>query len=30
MLDMAEWVKSFTPEVPVQLVRGGEPFWAPA
>jgi putative NIF3 family GTP cyclohydrolase 1 type 2 len=29
MLEMAEWVKSFTPEVPVQLVRGGEPFWAP-
>jgi putative NIF3 family GTP cyclohydrolase 1 type 2 len=29
MLEMAEWVKSFTPEVPVQLIRGGEPFWAP-
>jgi putative NIF3 family GTP cyclohydrolase 1 type 2 len=29
MLEMAEWVKSFTPEVPVQLIRAGEPFWAP-
>ena len=29
MFEMAEWVKSFTPEVPVQLVRGGEPFWVP-
>ena len=29
MLEMAQWVKSFTPEVPVELVRTGEPFWAP-
>ena len=29
MLEMAQWVKSFTPEVPVQLVRTGEPFWVP-
>ena len=29
MLEMAQWVKSFTPEVPVQLIRGGEPFWTP-
>jgi putative NIF3 family GTP cyclohydrolase 1 type 2 len=29
MLEMAQWVKSFVPEVPVQLIRGGEPFWAP-
>jgi len=29
MLEMAQWVKSFTPEVPVELVRAGEPFWAP-
>jgi putative NIF3 family GTP cyclohydrolase 1 type 2 len=29
MLEMAQWVKSFTPEVPVQLIRSGEPFWAP-
>lgn len=29
MLEMAQWIKSITPEVPVQLVRTGEPFWAP-
>jgi putative NIF3 family GTP cyclohydrolase 1 type 2 len=29
MLEMAQWIKSFTPEVPVQLIRGGEPFWTP-
>jgi putative NIF3 family GTP cyclohydrolase 1 type 2 len=29
MLEMAQWVKSFTPEVPVQLVPAGEPFWVP-
>jgi putative NIF3 family GTP cyclohydrolase 1 type 2 len=29
MLEMAQWIKSFTPEVPVELIRGGEPFWAP-
>jgi putative NIF3 family GTP cyclohydrolase 1 type 2 len=29
MLEMAQWIKSFVPEVPVQLVRAGEPFWAP-
>ena len=29
MLEMAAWVKTFTPEVPVQLIRGGEPFWVP-
>lgn len=29
MLEMAEWVKSFTPEIPVQLVKAGEPFWVP-
>ena len=27
MLEMAEWIKDFVPEVPVQLVRAGEPFW---
>jgi putative NIF3 family GTP cyclohydrolase 1 type 2 len=30
MSEMAQWIKSFTPEVPVQLVKAGEPFWAPA
>jgi putative NIF3 family GTP cyclohydrolase 1 type 2 len=29
MLEMAEWIKSFVPEIPVQLVKAGEPFWAP-
>lgn len=29
MQEMAGWIKSFTPEVPVQLVRSGEPFWSP-
>jgi putative NIF3 family GTP cyclohydrolase 1 type 2 len=29
MLEMAQWIKSFTPEVPVQLVRTNEPFWVP-
>jgi hypothetical protein len=27
MLEMPQWVKGFVPEVPVQLVRAGEPFW---
>jgi putative NIF3 family GTP cyclohydrolase 1 type 2 len=27
MLEMAQWMKSFVPEVPVQLVKAGEPFW---
>jgi putative NIF3 family GTP cyclohydrolase 1 type 2 len=30
MLEMAEWIKKFTPEVPVQLVRSNEPFWVPS
>jgi putative NIF3 family GTP cyclohydrolase 1 type 2 len=29
MLEMAQWVKSFMPEVPVQLIKGGEPYWSP-
>lgn len=29
MLEMADWIRGFVPEVPVQLVRAGEPFWAP-
>jgi putative NIF3 family GTP cyclohydrolase 1 type 2 len=29
MLEMADWIKSFVPEVPVRLVKAGEPFWAP-
>ncbi len=29
MLEMAEWIKGFVPEVPVQLVKSDVPFWAP-
>ena len=29
MLEMAEWLKGFISEVPVQLIRSNEPFWAP-
>jgi len=29
MQEMTEWIKGFVPEVPVQLVKAGEPFWAP-
>lgn len=29
MLEMADWIRSFVPEVPVRLVQAGEPFWAP-
>ncbi|MSO57385.1 MAG: hypothetical protein EXQ55_10785 [Acidobacteria bacterium] len=29
MLDMAEWIRKFVPEVPVQLVKAEEPFWVP-
>ena len=27
MLEMAQWIKAFVPEVPVELVKAGEPFW---
>lgn len=29
MLEMAQWIKGFVPEVPVELVKAGEPFWVP-
>lgn len=29
MLEMAQWINGFVPEVPVQLVKAGEPYWAP-
>ena len=29
MQEMAEWIGTFITEVPVRLVRGGEPFWVP-
>jgi putative NIF3 family GTP cyclohydrolase 1 type 2 len=27
MLEMAQWIKGIVPEVPVQLVKAGEPYW---
>jgi putative NIF3 family GTP cyclohydrolase 1 type 2 len=30
MEDFAIWMRAFVTEVPVQFVRAGEPFWAPA
>jgi putative NIF3 family GTP cyclohydrolase 1 type 2 len=29
MLEMGRWLKGFLPEIPVELVRAEEPFWAP-
>jgi putative NIF3 family GTP cyclohydrolase 1 type 2 len=29
MLEMADWIRGFVPEVPVQLVKANEPFWVP-
>lgn len=29
MLEKAQWMRGFIPEVPIELVRAGEPFWAP-
>ncbi len=29
MLEMSQWIKGLVPEVPVQLVKAGEPFWVP-
>jgi putative NIF3 family GTP cyclohydrolase 1 type 2 len=29
MLELAQWIKTVVPEVPVQLIKSGEPFWAP-
>jgi putative NIF3 family GTP cyclohydrolase 1 type 2 len=30
MLEMAQWLAKVVPEVPVQWVKAGEPFWSPA
>jgi putative NIF3 family GTP cyclohydrolase 1 type 2 len=30
MLEMADWIRAFVPEVPVRLIKAGEPFWTPA
>ncbi len=29
MLEMAQWIRGFVTEIPVQLVKAGEPFWVP-
>lgn len=29
MLEMGRWLKSFLPEIPVELIRANEPFWSP-
>jgi putative NIF3 family GTP cyclohydrolase 1 type 2 len=29
MEDLAQWIRGFVTEVPVQLIRAGEPFWIP-
>lgn len=29
MLEMTQWITRLVPEVPVRLVKAGEPFWAP-
>ena len=29
MLEMAQWIGTFVTEVPVRLIKAGEPFWAP-
>lgn len=29
MLEMTQWITGLVPEVPVRLVKAGEPFWAP-
>ncbi len=29
MLEMAEWIQEFIPEIPVRLIRAGEPYWVP-
>jgi putative NIF3 family GTP cyclohydrolase 1 type 2 len=29
MLEMAQWLKGVVPELPVQLIPAGEPFWSP-
>lgn len=29
MQEMAEWIRTFVSEVPVQLIKAGDPFWSP-
>jgi putative NIF3 family GTP cyclohydrolase 1 type 2 len=30
MQEMAEWIRTFVTEVPVELIKAGDPFWSPA
>ena len=30
MFEVAEWIKGFVSEVPVEFIPSDEPFWAPA
>jgi hypothetical protein len=29
MKECARWLKTFVPEVPIEFVPSGEPFWTP-
>ncbi len=29
MQECATWLKGFVPEVPVEFIPAGDPFWAP-
>jgi putative NIF3 family GTP cyclohydrolase 1 type 2 len=29
MLEMAQWIKGFVPEIPVELIKAEEPMWSP-
>ena len=29
MQECASWLKAFVPEVPIEFIPAGEPFWAP-
>jgi len=29
MKECAQWLKTFAPEVPIEYLPGGEPFWSP-
>ena len=29
MKECARWLKTFIPEVPIEYLPGGEPFWSP-
>ena len=29
MKECADWLRSFVPEVPIEFIPAGEPFWVP-